>query len=378
MSIVPTFKAIQWSSSSGQLEIITKNVVPPVSGQALIRVLAYWVAPPHKYMFSGAIPFIKPHNHTPGGGCIGRVEAVGPDSLTLTLGQLVYVDPSINGRDAPEEKIVHGTIPGWTPRAEKLGTAGWKDGVMTEKVLAPIESVIAVDEKFFIEQKGYSIEKIFVLNRFVLPYAAYELAKLQPGDTVIVAFATGELGNAAVELALALGAASVIGIGRDQRKLDQWKSRFSPSQASRISAVAVSGDVDADASFITASTPKGAGADLFFDLTPPQGGSDASSHITSCIWSLKTKARVVFMGGISRGVQVSMPYFDIVHKDLQMYGSFMYDLSVPRKVLRLVESGILSLDNFETKVFQGLERFREAMDFAATEKDCRLGCFVAP
>lgn len=122
---------------------------------------------------------------------LDALKLLAPDALSVEPGQLVYVDPAVIGRDDPTEKIVHAVIQGFTPRSEKLAADGWRDGIFAEKAIVPLENVIHLDEKYLVQEKGYSFDKIFVVNRFVLTYWGYELAKLQPGDTVIVAFATG-------------------------------------------------------------------------------------------------------------------------------------------------------------------------------------------
>lgn len=184
------------------------------------------------------------------------------------------------------------------------------------------------------------------------------------------------LGNSAVELALALGARHIVGLGRDQSKLDTWRATFSASQASRISAVGLMGDVDKDTQAITAATPQSLGADVFFDLTPAAAGKTASLHIGASIGALKIKGRIVFMGSVPN--DITLPYFDIVHKDLQLNGGFMYDLSAPRAVIRMLEAGLLDLDAYETKGFKGLEKLEEALAYAADHAGMRFTCFINP
>lgn len=184
------------------------------------------------------------------------------------------------------------------------------------------------------------------------------------------------LGNAAVELALTLGAGHVVGLGRDQSKLDAWKATFSTAQAARISAVGLTGDIAKDTDAITAATPKALGADVFFDLTPPPAAPTASAHIKASIGALKIKGRVIFMGSVPN--DIALPYFEFVRKDLQLFGGFMYELSAPRAVVRMLEAGLLNLDAYETKAFKGLDKLHEAIDYAAEHRGTRFSCFVNP
>lgn len=118
---------------------------------------------------------------------------------------------------------------------------------------------------------------------------------------------SSRLGNAAVELALALGAGYVVGLGRNQSKLDAWKATFSVTQASRISAVGLTGDITKDTEAITAATPKSLGADVFF----------ASAHIKASIGALKIKGCVILMGSIL--TDIALPYFEVARKDCCNY-----------------------------------------------------------
>ncbi|KAF8314025.1 GroES-like protein, partial [Clavulina sp. PMI_390] len=349
----------------------------PTSGQVLVKILSIYINPGYKHFISGHVPFLHTFPVRPGGGAIGRVEAVGEDSLTLSPGQLVYVDPAIVGRDAPEEKIVHGSIQGFNPRQIQLSTKAWTQGTISQKTIVPVESVVPVNEEFWLKTKGYELERIWMVNRFIVPYVGYERAQLQPGDTVLVAFATGGLGNAAIELALALGAAHVVGLGRTQSKLDTWHASLPAQYASRVSTVALTGDIPTDTAAIIAATPSKKGVDVYFDLTPTAGMAEASAHLSAGIGAVKTKGRVIFMGNVQR--DVTIPYGQIVMKDLSVHGAYMYDMSVPKKVFRLAESGLLSVDHYSTEVLEGgLDAFGKAMDLAGEKKGTRFELFIRP
>lgn len=186
-----THKAISLSGPNQRFSIITAETPQPTSGQVLVRVYSVLINPTYKLIFSGAIPVFRHFPVTPGGSSIGRVEAVGPDAISVQVGQLVFVDPAISSRDDPDQKIVHGTIQGFTEKAARLAANGWRNGAMAEKVIVPLENVVPLDEKYWVDTLGYSFDKIHMFSRFVLTYGGYKLAKFQPGDTVIIAWATG-------------------------------------------------------------------------------------------------------------------------------------------------------------------------------------------
>lgn len=187
----PTHAAIVLSGPGNPLKAESVETPQPSSGQVLVQVISISIGNGHKAIVSGQLPFLRYYPLTPGGGCIGRVEAVGPDTTTVTPGQLVLVDPTIVARDDPEQKIVLGFIQGFNEKAGKLAREGWRDGSWAEKVIAPLENVTVLDEEHFVNKLGYSIEQLTSIERFFIPFGGYDGAKLVAGETVVVAFATG-------------------------------------------------------------------------------------------------------------------------------------------------------------------------------------------
>lgn len=184
-----THKAVQFTAASQQ-QIITVPTPTPVSGQVLVRVLTIPVMPNMKMLFEGKFPWPVRYPFIPGAGCIGRVEAVGPDAALLKPGDLVYVDPTIRGRDDPTQKIVQSAVPGLTPGAQRMN-GGWIDGFTAELGIKPLESCVRLDENKLVKEMGYSLESLFSVNGYLLPYSGFKNAKFVAGDTVIVAWGTG-------------------------------------------------------------------------------------------------------------------------------------------------------------------------------------------
>lgn len=72
------------------------------------------------------------------------------------------------------------------------------------------------------ERKGYALEHLSVIaDAVTTPYQASKRANLQPGDNVIVIGVTGGLGVYMAQTAKALGARTVIGIARNNEKLQR-------------------------------------------------------------------------------------------------------------------------------------------------------------
>lgn len=184
------------------------------------------------------------------------------------------------------------------------------------------------------------------------------------------------LGNAAIELALAMGAARVVGLGRNQARLESWKKELGNSKAARVEVVALTGDVDKDTELIKAATPRGAGAEVFMDLSPPAATATATDLLKSAIRSLKVAGRLILMGGV--GPEVTLPYGEILLRDIQVYGKYMYDRDAPKTVIRFVESGLLSLEGYNHKVYKGLDKMEEALNEAEKSTTSRYSILVNP
>ena len=181
-------------------------------------------------------------------------------------------------------------------------------------------------------------------------------------------------GNAAVELALAMGAKRVIGLGRTKAKLEAWKKNFNSAKAARVEIVAITGDAGEDTELIKAATPQGAGAEIFLDMSPTTATSGSPALLKSAIGVLKLRGRLVLMGGIFQ--DIALPYAQILMKDIQVVGKFMSDR--PQVIIHLLESGLLDLDGYDEKVYQGLDKIDEALVDAAENSTYKYGVVLNP
>jgi threonine dehydrogenase-like Zn-dependent dehydrogenase len=107
--------------------------------------------------------------------------------------------------------------------------------------------------------------------------------------------------------------------------------------------------------------------DAFQDWSPPEAG--ASTHIKSCIESLRVGGRASLMGGISG--DVSLNYAVIMFRNLQIRGKFMYAKQDVSSLIRMVLTGLLKLDKEKVVETFPLERWSDA--FKAAEESTALG-----
>ncbi|KAL9610116.1 MAG: hypothetical protein Q9167_005162 [Letrouitia subvulpina] len=354
-----THRALILSSTNAPASV--ENVPKPMAtpGSAVVRIIVANVLPYARAVYSGnrGAPFPTPL--VIGSTAIGRVDSVGPDASSLCPGHLVWVDIMIRARDDPNNSILFGYRTGLTEAGKKLIEGEWRDATYAEFAKVPLENCYILDERRLMSSPtdggfGYSYDDLSFLSVHFLAYGGLRDLSVQAGETIIVAPATGSFGGAAVRVALALGA-RVIAAGRNLDKLKKIAEI-----GDMVEIVQLKGDdVQADA----LKLKKFGVIDAFLDFSPPEAGN--STHIESCLTALKIKGRAALMGGV-RG-KVSIPYFLIMFKSLQLRGKFMCEREHVEGLIKLCEQGLLKLGssaNHSILEKYSLEEYEKAFEEA--------------
>ncbi|KAK4464524.1 hypothetical protein QBC42DRAFT_344595 [Cladorrhinum samala] len=370
---------------------------PAKTGTVLLKVLSTLVIPYASLVHSGALSAANlpgPLPLIPNANGIARVVSAPPDALYLRPGQLAYVDCTIRARDDPiPQNPIHiaghfGGVPG-DPLVERFVGGGGPDGpgwharsgTLQEYVSLPLENVYPLDEELLLSSdSGYTPERLASLTCYTIAAGGMmEAGKVKVGETVVVGPSGGSISGAAVEIALALGAGTVIILGRDEGKLGEMKRRLllslqSPAGAGgssrrrpgqKVEYVVMSGDEEADAESIKAKTPRGEGADLYNDWTP--GAAERPPYLAAAVRAMKKRGRVVLSGSPSG--KLELPYAYVVGRDLQLTGKNMFSRQATYDLIRLVEQGRLDVGSdksgagVDVKVF-GLEEHQAAIKHA--------------
>lgn len=282
---LPTLhKALVQETHAAPLIVKTLPTPQPGPGSAVIKILYSPIISYMRDVYNGVRQYAYAVPLIPGVSAIGRVAAIGPDTTALKEGDLVYCDCTIRGRDDSDAIFLLGLSEGGTEGSRKLMDGEWRDGTFAEFAKLPLENVFRLDEGRLCGELGYAPEKLcFVLSAMV-PYGGLRGIRLQPGETVIVAPATGGFGSAAVVVALAMGAGKVIAMGRNVGTLEKLKTL-----GSRVETVQMNGDVEAE----MAALKKFGTIDAFFDISPKEAAE--STHFKSAILSLSRGGRVSLM-----------------------------------------------------------------------------------
>ncbi|RSL63961.1 hypothetical protein CEP53_004240 [Fusarium sp. AF-6] len=304
-----------------------------------------------------------PFPFIPGFIAIARVAEIGPDAARLQAGDLVLFDPYILGRDNPNAKYISGFMEGFNEESWKISRGEWRDSTLAEYAKLPLENCHPLDERrLFGDVKdgglGYTLDDLTHLFSMFIPFGGLADADVKAGDTAIIAPATGRYGSAAVHVALAMGA-KVIAIGRNATVLSQLSS-INPT---RLKTVQMTGDIDKNTKALSEAAGPG-GADVFWDMSPPGAGN--STHFATSLNILKEGARVSLLGSVASGV--SFDYMQIMFKALTIKGTWMCTREQTKRLIRMVETGVLPLGSRagmgSVRKFT-LEEWKEALDTAA-------------
>lgn len=355
-----THQALQLVSVEKPLQVQTIPTPQPSPGSVVVQVLVASVISYAGDIYNGKrqYPFPKPFG--PGASAIGRIAAVGPDTTSLTPGQLVLLDCVIRGRDDPSCAILSGVIEGFTDGTRKLMRGEWRNSTYAEYTKFPLENCIPLNEQRLLGSPssgglGYSIEELCQLTQHLVSYGGLDDIGFKVGETVIVAPATGYFGSGAVRVALAMGASRVIAMGRNEEALMQLSAL-----SDRVATVKITGNEQADAKALKELGP----ADVFFDISPPMAAG--STHFKSAIAALRHSGRISVMGGVQ--ADVSFLYADFMRRNLLMKGTWMYSRAQIFSFIKLIESGLLPLGTKAGLTVRGkfgLKEWKEAFEEAS-------------
>ena len=233
--------------------------------------------------------------------------------------------------------------------AEKLQSY-WRNGAFAEKVLVPIENVFPVPESLL---EKFSPAQLLVMNSTLVPYGGFLSANLEPGQKAMVQPATGHFGAAGVAVAIAMGAATVYAVGRNQVVLNELVKRF----GTRVKPVIVQG-TEADKAIYEKLQ-----VDMTLNIYP---SGTATENVRYGLSALKSGGTLVLMGGIQD--DVALPYGEMMLRNITVKGQFMYPPSAVQKMIGLVEAGLLDLTAFKEKSFK-LDNVLEAVEFSASKEN---------
>jgi len=253
-----------------------------------------------------------------------------------------------------------GVMEGFTEGSRKLQHGEWRNGSFAEYLKAPLENCYLLNENRLCKPVsegglGYSIEQLTSFGQALVAFGGLKAINLQAGEIIIVAPATGGFGSSAVILALAMGAGKVIALGRNKTALAELE-QLAPG---RVATVQIVGDSKVELEEIQKAAA-GATVSAYFDISPAV--AEKSSHINASFMALAPYSRVALMGGQTL---MTIPHRVVMHRNLTLYGKWMYEREDIPKLIHLIEVGQFKLDHMKVVAEFGLDEWEKAFDLAA-------------
>lgn len=269
----------------------------PGANQIVIAVKAAGVNPVDTYVRSGTYAKKPALPYTPGFDAAGIVESVGPEVRSLKAGDRVYINHNISGAYA-------------------------------QKALCSEDSVFPLPERLTFAQ-GAGIWVPYATAH----YALFEVAKVRPGETLLVHGASGGVGSAAVQTARAFGV-RVIGSAGTDKGIQLVKD---------LGAVALNHH-DANFAEQVASATEGRGPDIILEML-------ANVNLAKDLSMIGRRGRIVVIG--NRGTIEINPR-DAMAKGAAILGMILLN-TTPEEVARIGAALGAGLENGTLQPIVGRE-----------------------
>ncbi len=306
----------------------------------LIRVRAAGICHSDSHYRAGISP-VEPLPLTLGHEVAGTVEAIGTDVRHFKKGERVCVHYMATcGRCG----FCEGGTEQFCSTGKMIGK--YRDGGYAEFMAVPERSVFHLPEEIPFEQGAImmcsSATSLHALNK----------ARLRAGETVAV-FGVGGLGISAVQLAKALGAASVFAVDINPQKL---------ALAKRFGAIPIDANAANPVEQIQSAT-SGRGVDVALELI------GLPLTMRQAIQSLAILGRAALVGLTQKTFEVA-PYSEVLNKEAEIIGVSDHLASEIPLLLTMARSGQLDLGHgiirtipleagAINQVLDGLEKFSD-------------------
>jgi len=359
------FKAWILPALGAPLRLEERNMPEVNPAGVLVRIESAMVLSYMEKVLNGSTKYAIPQlPFVPGTNAIGVVHSVGADVSHVAKGDRVFLSPRLiinEFAESPSQILIGLTamgasrfdgIPEDALRLQNI----WRDGVFAELAHWPASCVTPLHGLNHIPS-----ERLIALAKLIVPYGGLLRAGLRPGQTVAINGATGFYGSAGVMVALAMGAAPVIVIGRNGTALNSLAKSLGP----RVKPAIVSGaDAQKDASAIQAATD--GAVDVALDLL---GAASSTTTTLATLRSLRRGGRLVIMGSASVPLEVN--FGEMLSNDWEVVGNFMYPNTAVASLANLIASGQLDLSPIRLRRYAFVD-LPQAITAATSMKDLDL------
>lgn len=344
-------KAARFHGDRPELKVEEVSDPVPLPGSAVVEVRAAFItATLAGYIDHPAGRMLPPLPFVPGMDTIGRVTAIAEDVTGLAVGEEVYCDHwyASHAVSAQPDHCFLGYFGMGAASGPHLKR--WRDGAYAERMMLPAECMTPLGAA----SGRASPAQLCRLGWFGTAYGALVKAGLRPGETVIVNGASGMVGSSGVLMALAMGAARIVALGRSLQNL----AAVAALAPERIATVALTGTA-ADSAAIREATG-GAGGNVMLDAV----GTGAAPEATlAAIDALAFGGRAVLVGAGLSGA-MALDYGRIMYNETTVQGSLWFPRRAAAEMIAMIAAGTLDLSAIAPHTV-GLDAINEGIRAAA-------------
>jgi len=269
----------------------------------------------------------------------GVVAEVGDQVWSVRPGERVYVNPA---RSCGSCRMCRSgqpyDCPGWTlqgyfGRSQEIMRA-YPYGGLAQFITAPATALVKLPD-------SASFEAAARFGYLGTAYAAMRKIGVGPGQALLINGISGQLGLNAAQLALAMGATTILGTGRNQNLLDRVKA-LGPG---RIDIIAVSDAPPGPADPLVAWAKKltdGYGVDGVIDCLPPGAPGSAMMRALYC---LRRGGRAVNVGAVMETLPLNA--FWLMTNRIGLEGSVWFTTAEGEDMAAMAAAGTLDLSALE-------------------------------
>jgi L-iditol 2-dehydrogenase len=344
MSLPPRMRAVIFERP-GAFVVGDVATPRPGRGEALVRVRSSMVCASDQKILAGKFPATR-FPHVPGHEFSGEVVATGED-VTLAPGTRVGIEVHVGcGTCDRCREGMYTLCLNYGKRETGHAHVGFTiGGGLAEYAAVPVAALHALPG-------GVSFDDGAWTDNLGIALWALERGRLAAGERVVV-FGPGAIGLCVVQLARALGAGSVLLVGRGER-------------LARVRDL-----VDAVVDVSEVDRLKGS-ADLVVEFA---GTADAAR---AAILTARRGGRVVLGGSTGVGTELSgVDLSTIVRGNIDVLGSLANPKGVSGRALTLLARGQVNVKRLVTHHFP-LERFGDAWTTFADRKDGAIRVMLHP
>lgn len=344
MSLPPRMRAVVFERP-GSFTVTDVPTPRPARGEALLRVRASMVCATDQKILAGRFPATK-FPHVPGHELSGEIVATG-EAVTLAPGTRVGVEAHVGcGTCDRCREGMYTLCLNYGKRETGHAHVGFTiAGGLAEYVAVPAAALHPLPE-------GVSFEDGAWTDNLGVALWALERGRLAGGERVVV-FGPGAIGLCAVQLARALGAGSVVLVGRGERLArvrDLADAVVEASDSERLRGTA--------------------------DLVVEFAGTAEAARMA--IDTARRGGRVVLGGSTGTGTELSgVDLSTIVRGNIDVLGSLANPRGVSGRALTLLARGEVDTKRLVTHHFP-LERFGEAWTTFTERRDGAIRVMLHP